>query len=177
MREVTQKGKDYLNYAFYLKNSVWSKEEKKTKSSSEYLGADFDSATAKLTELEKIGEVIITPELRILTLEELTKAQENYAYKKAISILSKLSESLGKTKANKEICKTLEKITKAQKVYADKAQKKGDNQAQKDCDDKAQNKGDNEAQNKGDEDLQKLENEGQQVLPISESQAQKDCDN
>lgn len=169
--------------AFYVKSSVWDKDTKKTKSSSIYLGSNFTDAQTKLIKL-KFGNQI---------MEELSKAQENYAYKRAIESTKKLWLEIGETKAGLKVFKLFNELTKAQIKYDEKAQNNSDDEsqnisdykAQNKCDNKAQNKCDNKAQNNGDSEAQKLEDEGQTVLPlnpesqaqnISDSEAQKICD-
>ena len=136
--------------AFYLKNSQWDKDAKKTKCTSTYLGSDYLAAK---NELEKL----VIPESPIL--EELSKAQENYAYSRAIISTKKLWLELGDTKAGLEIYKLHEKLTKAQKKYDEKSQKNSANksqlisdlQDQNNCDMSALINNDNEAQNKCDD--------------------------
>ena len=150
--------------AIYLKESKWDKLEKKTKASSIYLGSDCEQAKAKLETIENVEKSVI---------EELYKAQEKYAYDRAITALEKLSNELGASKAQKQVLTLIGKLTKAQEKCA--------NKAQKDCDYKSQNKCDYSSQKNCDYKSQKdsaefLESQGQTVLPIIVSQAQKECD-
>jgi cobalamin biosynthesis protein CobT len=158
--------------AFYLKNSQWNKETKKTVSTSTYLGSEFAPAKAML-------ESLVTPESPIL--EELTKAQELYAYNRALPILSKLGKELGDSKAAKDIAKLVEKMTKAQEKYAEKAQPKSEVKSQLKSDVLSQSESDSQSQKDSDdksqkENLKKLEDEGQTVLPVCDSQSQTGSD-
>lgn len=170
--------------AFYLKNSQWDKEAKKTKSTSTYLGSDYPKAKIEL-------EKLVTPESPIL--EELFQAQENYAYDRAILSTKKLWLEIGNTNAGLEVFKLNKKLIQAQEKYAEKLQKKSDKksqlisdlQAQNNCDMSSLINSDNEAQNNNGnksqlnsaENLQKLEEEGQTILPINcDDKAQKNSD-
>lgn len=151
--------------AIYLKESKWDKMEKKTKSSSTYLGSDCEQAKAKLETIENVEKSVI---------EELCKAQEKYAYDRAITALEKLSSELGVSKAQKQILTLIEKLTKAQNKCADKSQKDSDYKSQNKCDYSSQKDCADKSQK---DSAEFLESQGQTVLPITGSQSQKDCDN
>lgn len=151
--------------AFYLKNSQWDKETKKTKSTSTYLGSEFGKAKIELEKLVGVESPIV---------EELSKAREKYAYDKAISSTKKLWLELGDSKAGLEIFKVLQKLEKAQKKSADKSQKVSDYKSQNNSDDESQKSSDEQSQNNSD--YKSQENCDDKSQNKCDEQSQEECD-